>query len=303
MPLRVVDVSGNNGIIRWADVAQSGIRAAWCKATEGVRWIDPTFFRNVAAARQAGALVGAYHYLRIRVGRGALGQDGAAQARDFLAALRRANATDLLPMVDVETMENAGATAAEVSASLGAFVSVVFAELGAVPNPLHERRRVARVRSGARDRISRAPSLARPVGSLYAASAPSLGAGRRCSLAVQLSRKRPWHRRPRRSLDFLGIGERVRAAARSAHRRAQRVHTLTPRRCRWTRTTRRRSRARARRRRSPLVVARDGVVEDAVVDEVRACDVEIVRARREGRRRSRRGRHLRLLGEEGRIVR
>lgn len=66
-PVRVwtpgIDVSHYQGVIDWPAVARAGIKFAYIKASEGAVFSDPAFVANVAGARAAGLLVGAYHYL------------------------------------------------------------------------------------------------------------------------------------------------------------------------------------------------------------------------------------------------
>ena len=127
--VRAIDVSSAQGEIAWPEVARSGIRDAWLKATEGVGTVDPRFMQNATGARRAGVRVGGYHYLRVRKGT----QDGAAQAHDFVNALEAADATQRRPMVDVESMFNEGSTALQVTAALAPFVAVVLARTRVLP--------------------------------------------------------------------------------------------------------------------------------------------------------------------------
>jgi lysozyme len=129
MSVRVIDVSSAQGEIAWGDVARSGVRDAWLKATEGVAYIDPRFMQNAVGARRAGIRIGGYHYLRVRKG----AQDGAAQAHDFCNALQAAGATQRRPMVDVETMFNEGSTVLQVTTALAPFVAVVLARMRVLP--------------------------------------------------------------------------------------------------------------------------------------------------------------------------
>src|SRR5438105_5969232 len=59
----VIDVSHHNGAIDWPAVAGAGIVLTFIKATQGERFVDPTFERNRAAAAQAGILVVPYHFI------------------------------------------------------------------------------------------------------------------------------------------------------------------------------------------------------------------------------------------------
>jgi lysozyme len=48
----------------WPAVAAMGVRFAFCKATEHVGYVDPTFARNIGASAKAGLITGSYHMLR-----------------------------------------------------------------------------------------------------------------------------------------------------------------------------------------------------------------------------------------------
>lgn len=105
-----VDVShhqGDAGIPQgtWKAMRAAGVRFAIIKATQGTGYEDPAFRANLDRARQAGLLVGAYHFT--------IRGDGAAQAEHFLRVCRQRNGGDLdglLLSMDVER-DPAGATA------------------------------------------------------------------------------------------------------------------------------------------------------------------------------------------------
>ena len=59
----VIDVSHHNGAIDWPAVAGAGIALAFLKATQGTRFVDPTFERNRTGAAKAGVLVVPYHFI------------------------------------------------------------------------------------------------------------------------------------------------------------------------------------------------------------------------------------------------
>ena len=74
----IVDLSHwNPEPLDFAAARAAGIAAAILKATQGADGIDPVFAARVAAARAAGLLVGAYHFLDAA--------DPVAQAAHFLA--------------------------------------------------------------------------------------------------------------------------------------------------------------------------------------------------------------------------
>jgi lysozyme len=72
----VVDISHHNGTVRLATAKQDGIVGIFQKATQGTKFVDPTFGRNQRAAKEAGLLFGSYHF--------GIGGDGVEQAEHFL---------------------------------------------------------------------------------------------------------------------------------------------------------------------------------------------------------------------------
>ena len=72
----VIDVSHHNGAIDWPAVAGAGIALVFVKATQGARFVDPTFERNRTAAAAAGVLVVPYHFID--------GTDPEQQAEHFI---------------------------------------------------------------------------------------------------------------------------------------------------------------------------------------------------------------------------
>lgn len=97
-PVRGIDVSNHNGTIDWKQVAQADYQFAYIKASEGRTHRDNSFRRNVEQARQAGLLVGAYHFFRKNRG-------GIEQAQNFLNAVSGIR-LDLPLVVDVEDWDN-----------------------------------------------------------------------------------------------------------------------------------------------------------------------------------------------------
>ena len=121
--LQGIDVSHYQGAVNWAAVRAGGRRYAFCKATEGTTYTDPTFAANWPAMRAAGLLRGAYHF-------GRPGTSAAAQADYFCDAVRPAPG-DLKPVLDLEATD--GMTPAQVRAWVVAFVSRVVARTGQTP--------------------------------------------------------------------------------------------------------------------------------------------------------------------------
>lgn len=95
-----IDVSRHQGRINWPQVAASGITWAYCKASEGVGYTDPTYAENVDGARRAGIRVGAYHYCRPSGPYPAT--DAAREVSWFADQHPHPGALDLTPALDIE---------------------------------------------------------------------------------------------------------------------------------------------------------------------------------------------------------
>lgn len=100
--LNGIDVSHHKGQVNWNQVAQAGVVFAFAKATEGTAFVDKRFATNWQAMRDAGLIRGAFHYFRAL-------QDPHAQADHFLANVAF-QPGDLPPALDVESINNKGAT-------------------------------------------------------------------------------------------------------------------------------------------------------------------------------------------------
>jgi len=57
-----IDISHWQGTINWNSVYADGYRFAFCKATEGITYDDPTFSTNMNGGTNAGVIMGAYHF-------------------------------------------------------------------------------------------------------------------------------------------------------------------------------------------------------------------------------------------------
>jgi lysozyme len=62
-PVHGIDVSKYQGDVDWDRVADSGVKFAWIKATEGGDHVDAKFQANWAAAKAVGIARGAYHFV------------------------------------------------------------------------------------------------------------------------------------------------------------------------------------------------------------------------------------------------
>lgn len=63
MPVQGIDVSYWQGDIDWAQARAAGVRFTFIKATEGGDHLDPKFLQNWQAAKNAGVVRGAYHFV------------------------------------------------------------------------------------------------------------------------------------------------------------------------------------------------------------------------------------------------
>ncbi|MDR1006270.1 MAG: hypothetical protein LBL74_05340 [Bacteroidales bacterium] len=93
-PVRGIDVSAHQGKINWKQVADSDIRFAFVKATEGTDFIDGKMRTNLVEAKRNGIIVGAYHFFRFSKG-------GKEQAELFIKNVKP-DMIDLPPVIDVE---------------------------------------------------------------------------------------------------------------------------------------------------------------------------------------------------------
>ena len=111
----VIELSHWQRYVDFARAKEAGIAAAILKASEGVGGVDPRYAERAAAARQAGLLLGAYHFLD--------GSDGVAQAEHFLAtAGADGDCAGLLLALDFEP-DPAGASATpDIAAAAAAHI-------------------------------------------------------------------------------------------------------------------------------------------------------------------------------------
>lgn len=93
-PVRGIDVSHHQGDIRWPEVAASGVRFAFVKATEGRDFRDPRCAANMREAQASGIATGAYLFFT-------LGASGEEQA-NFFSSVAPVSTATLPPVVDFE---------------------------------------------------------------------------------------------------------------------------------------------------------------------------------------------------------
>lgn len=118
-PIRGIDVSHHQGPIDWQKVARDDVAFAYIKATEGGDHVDTQFAKNVADAKAAGVLVGAYHFFTFC-------RPGREQAENFLKAIPT-GVSMLPPVVDLEFSGNCSyhPDAKELATQIEAFLDVV----------------------------------------------------------------------------------------------------------------------------------------------------------------------------------
>ncbi len=92
--LEGIDVSNHQGEIFWKDIDQNLVNFAFIKATEGITFVDKSFDKNWRKAKDAGFLVGAYHYFNIN-------DDGEKQAKHYISIVPKEKNT-LPPFIDIE---------------------------------------------------------------------------------------------------------------------------------------------------------------------------------------------------------
>ena len=110
-----IDVSHYQFEIDWPRVAEQEVHFAFMKATEGVSLKDGYFQSNWKAARAAGIICGAYHYL-------VPGIDPLKQAENFMETVQL-EPGDLPPVLDVEV--SAGQDSEAVYAAVKQWITAI----------------------------------------------------------------------------------------------------------------------------------------------------------------------------------
>lgn len=99
-----IDVYNGNGAINWSSMKAAGIQFAFCKATEGVNFVDARFAQNMVNANAAGVLIGPYHFGRPD-SNSSNPQDAVDEANDFVDAIEpyyNSSGLYLKPVLDLE---------------------------------------------------------------------------------------------------------------------------------------------------------------------------------------------------------
>ncbi|MCQ2517411.1 MAG: glycosyl hydrolase family 25 [Lachnospiraceae bacterium] len=95
-----VDVSHYQGEIDWQKLNSQGIRFAYIKATEGSSYTDDYYAINLAGAKEAGIVPGAYHFF-------SFDSPAETQAQHFIDVVGDLDG-ELIPVIDVEFYGNSG---------------------------------------------------------------------------------------------------------------------------------------------------------------------------------------------------
>lgn len=121
-----IDVSYHQGSIAWQQVAASGRRFAFVRATAGTLTADSAYAANVSGARTAGLTVGSYHFGNPD----GTANDAANEAAWFLRTASIASG-DLVPVLDLEVAN--GLDAASLTAWAQTWLGQVSAATGFRP--------------------------------------------------------------------------------------------------------------------------------------------------------------------------
>ena len=97
-----IDVSYYQEKVNWTAVKNAGYDFAFIKCSEGVGYRDPEFIKNWTAAREAGLLVGAYHFARVSK-KTTIEADAKEEAQWFASQiLAQPHDVMLPPVLDIE---------------------------------------------------------------------------------------------------------------------------------------------------------------------------------------------------------
>ena len=107
-PVAGIDVSKHNGKIDFEKVAADDYQFVFIKASEGKTYQDEAFERNYQGARDAGLMVGAYHFFRKN-------RTGEEQAANLLGVIK-GKPLDLPLVIDLEDDWGNGATTSRETA-------------------------------------------------------------------------------------------------------------------------------------------------------------------------------------------
>lgn len=121
-----IDVSHHQETIDWSQVAGSGQRFAFAKASDGRTFVDPMYTTNKAGAEASDIVFGAYHFARPDDS-----VDDAVAEADHFVDVAQLEPGNLLPVLDVE--RTGGLSKAELTAWILTWLDRVTARLGVRP--------------------------------------------------------------------------------------------------------------------------------------------------------------------------
>lgn len=119
---RGIDVSAYQGSQDWAALKKSGLTFAFAKASEGQKTRDSAFATHIKGIKAAGLIPGAYHFAWPN-------QDAAAEAANYIAAVKSYAGTGFLHWLDLEEYSDGrnykGKSAAQIKAYATAWIKAV----------------------------------------------------------------------------------------------------------------------------------------------------------------------------------
>lgn len=118
-----IDVSHNQGEVKWDQVKAAGKQFVFIKATEGNDYLDPKFKSNWEGAKAAGLPRGAYQFFHP-------GDDPQTQA-DFFIKNVKLEANDLAPVVDIEHSDAVSVT--DIQKELQSYLDILEQAYGIKP--------------------------------------------------------------------------------------------------------------------------------------------------------------------------
>ena len=121
-----IDVSHYQGSVGWSGVKAAGISFALAKASDGASYVDDQFANNWQGMKTAGIIRGAYHFYETQ-------DDPILQAQNFENTVGSLGATDLPPVLDIETYNGAYGSASLVE-NVQTWLSTVEQKLGRRPS-------------------------------------------------------------------------------------------------------------------------------------------------------------------------
>jgi len=123
-PLQGVTIDAGNGDVHWGSIKAAGADFAYIFATDGDRWVDPMYARNIAAAREAGVRTGPIH-------RYDLCKLATDQAANFIRQVpRRIDALPAVVWLDYDNRCPDRPTRALLLSELATFLAQIEAHMG-----------------------------------------------------------------------------------------------------------------------------------------------------------------------------